>query len=92
MSAEDVRLAEAIERSLAAQARAKTLSNQQLVEEILDQIPFGPWDELVEEACTRLDPDWGTRDPPPLTPDEQARFERVHAQGMARIQELLRER
>lgn len=89
---EDQRLCEAIERAIEAQERAKTLSNEQLVKEILDQMPFGPWDELVEEACTRLDPDWSNRPAPPPTAEEQAMLERVHAKSMARLQKLLDER
>lgn len=88
MSAEDRRLCEALERDLKEMDRVKLLTNEQLVEEILDKLPFTDMDCLFEEACTRLDPDWSTREKS-LTERDEAMLKRVHEAGMARIREAM---
>lgn len=57
-------IVEALARDLVDQERVSNLTNQQLVEEILSRMDFSELDTLIEEACTRLDPEWATRDFP----------------------------
>lgn len=53
---------EALARSMLEKERVSSLTNQELVEELLSDST--KLDILIEEACTRLDPGWVTRDYP----------------------------
>lgn len=46
---------------MAEQERCAKLSNDALVDEILSRLPFTELDYLIEEACTRLSPQWPDR-------------------------------
>lgn len=58
---EEEKLAASLIPDIAEMERVEKLTNQQLVEEIFERVPYGAHDWLIQEACTRLDPDWAKR-------------------------------
>lgn len=67
ISAEQV--ADGLARELEERERVRKLTNEQLVDDILNRLPFSELDALIEEACTRLDPGWEHREAiQPLSP------------------------
>ena len=87
---EDLRLIEALERDMKDANRAAKLTNQQLVEEILDKLPFCELDVLIEEACIRLDPEWPNRGcDKPLTEEDKQRIDRATEKAIAQINEMM---
>lgn len=60
----ELRLIKYLLGDMREQDRVKRLTNQQLVHEILNALEFTGADILVEEGCTRLDPEWATREYP----------------------------
>jgi hypothetical protein len=60
-AAREQRLVDYLVADLKEQERAKNMTNQELVFQILTTIEFTGADILIEEACSRLDPEWATR-------------------------------
>lgn len=85
------RLADAIARDIEEMERVEKLSNVRLVAEILDRLPFTDMDQLIEEACARLDPEWNTRgSDEPLSPEDEAMLKRCYERSMAMFEEIRR--
>jgi len=91
LSNEDERLAAHIMRAIDETERVQKLTTQQLVDELLNRMPFTELDELLEEACTRLDPTWQQRHADtPLDEKDQSMLDRAMARFNERLAEVKR--
>ena len=69
--------------------RVQKLTTPQLVDELLNRMPFTELDELLEEACTRLDPTWHQRAADgPLNEDDKAMIDRAMARFHTKLAEV----
>lgn len=87
--ADEDRLAEHLMRAIDETTRVEQLTTVQLVDELLGALPFTEYDELLEEACTRLDPTWQQRHADtPLDDDNRAMLARAWERFEKRLAEV----
>lgn len=85
----DEQLAAHIARALEEIERVQKLTTQQLVDELLEKMPFTDYDELLEEACTRLDPTWQERHADtPLDATDRSVLDKAMARFHKRLEEV----
>lgn len=86
-------IAEALHRDMMERGRVQGLTNEQLVNEILARMPFTELDALLEEACTRLDPEWVGREMTgPSAPADESVLARCRDLFRKRVAQLLGKR